>query len=163
MKKILNVTAIKKNLNKQSLNYYIDNKNVIAWNKQCTFAIFCNELLFNEEIKNNIPTNQFTELPPALETILENYENSELIIHTLITYKLNNCDAYLFQNMKYKYLTPVNTELLKIMNNIADFTAWQYKKNTGVLFKNDFLKIIIFPLFDGDIKNKIIDLGNMLQ
>ena len=162
-KSILNITALKKNTYKKPLNYYIEENSVTIWNTCGTFCIKCSKILFELEIQNNIPTNNIQEPPEAVKNVFNGYVDAEMLIHTFITYKLQDKNAYLFQNKKYKYISPIDTELLKIINNIADFTAWQYKANTGILFRNDFLKVILFPLRNDRIKENIIELGESLK
>ena len=159
MKTTFNATAIKKICKKEPLQYGKHNDNIIAWDKRGLFAISCNSLFFELEIKNKIPTTE-TDIPSCIIKNFDYFENNETTVlnETFLQMELSNATARLYQNIKYKYFTPVNIELLKIINNIADFTPYQYKQNTAILFKNDYIKIIIMPLRNDNIKEKLTDI-----
>lgn len=164
-KSIIKSSALKKNANKKPLNYYILDNDVIIWNNTGHFAIKCNKLFFEIEIQQKTPTQMALELPACIINTFNNFKDntSEILAHTFITIQLNNMNCYLFQNIKHKYLSPININLLHIINNIEDFTPYQQKQNSAILFKNDFFEILLMPIRNTGIKEKIIDIVEILQ
>jgi hypothetical protein len=167
MKKIIpiNLSALKKNLNKNPLNYYNIENNVIMWNTAGTLVIKCNKLFFEMEIQNKIPSNPAQQLPSCIPATLKAFEDNpgEILAHTFLTMLLKNDNVYLFQNMKYKYMTPIKTSLLEIIKNIEDFTPYQLKQNNAILFKNDFFEIILMPMRNDNIKTHLINIVEALK
>lgn len=162
-KSIFNSTALKKASNKKALLFnYSEDNDVIIWNESGTFVIKCNKLLFEYEILNSLPTEQ-KEIPTCIPATFATFENSSVLSETFLYLELNNIIVKLYQNYKYKYLTPVNTELLKILNNLTNFTPYQAKQNSPLLFKNDFISVLIMPVYNGGIKEKIQTIAEELK
>lgn len=161
----INITALKKNLSKHALNYYTIENDVIMWSNSGTFAIKCNKLFFEIEIQAKTPTQAAPSLPTCIINILDSFKNSqpEILTHTFLTMNINNMNCYLFQNIKYKYITPINNDVLNIIKNIEDFTPYQLKQNFAILFKNDFFDIILMPVRNDEIKEKLIDIAETLK
>ena len=163
-KSIFTLTAIKKQLDKQPLNYASYGEKIACWNKRGTFVILVNESLFNAEIQNTIPTIK-TELPACIPKTFEAFKNNEstILSHTFLTMELNNVNAYLFQNIKHKYITPIKINLLSIINDITCFTPYQIKANSGVLFVNEDISVLIFPIYNKYIADKLINITDYLK
>ena len=166
-KSIFNQTALKKSANKQPLLFnYSEDNNVFIWNQPGTFVIKCNKLLFESEILSTLPTNQQTELPACIDKTFAAFEdnNNTILTETFLNIDLQNkYTARVYQNYKYKYLTLINTDLLKILNNSVDYTPYQYKENSAVLYKNDFVSCIILPIYNRGMKEKFINLAEELS
>lgn len=163
-KSIFNQSALKKASNKKALFYnQSEDNNVIMWNAAGTFIIKCNQLLFNIEIKNNIPTEQ-KEIPQCIFDTFAAFQNSEILSDTFLTFETpDHYVARMYQNRSYKYITLVNTELLKILNGIEHYTPYQYKENRAILYKNGDINCLIFPLYNRGIKEKIQTLAEELK
>lgn len=162
-KTIFNYAALKKASNKSALFYNLsDNNNIIVWNKAGTFVIKCNKLLFEAEILNTLPTEQ-KEIPSCIPATFEAFQDSNILSETFLTIELNNITARIYQNYKYKYLTIVNTELIKILNNSVTYTPYQYKENRAILYKNGDISCIIFPVYNRGITEKIQTLSKELE
>ena len=163
-KATFNISSIKKHLDKNPLNYAEYGEKIACWNKRGTFVIIVSKLVFETEIKNTLPT-VVIDLPSCIPTTIKGFSDNESVIlsHTFLTMQLNNIDACLFQNIKYKYITPIDNKLLSILNNIEDFTPYQIKENTSVLFKNEDISVLIFPLFNRDIANKLKSITDTLK
>lgn len=163
-KSIFNQSALKKAANKKALFYnQSEDNNVIIWNAAGTFVIKCNQLLFDIEIKNNIPTEQ-KEIPQCIFDTFAAFKDSNILSETFLTIDLpDNYTARIYQNYKHKYLTLVNTELLKIINDIQHYTPYQYKENRAILYKNGDINCLIFPLYNRGIKDKLIKIVEELK
>ena len=163
-KSIFNQSALKKAAGKKALLYnYTDNNIVIVWNASGTFVFKINTYLFDIEIKNNIPTEQ-KEIPQCIFDTFAAFTDSNILSETFLTIDLpDNYTARIYQNYKYKYLTLVNTELLKIINGIEHYTPYQYKENRAILYKNGDINCLIFPLYNRGIKDKLIKIAEELK
>lgn len=163
-KTIFNQSALKKASNKKALLYnYTDNNMVIVWNAPGTFVFKINSYLFDIEIKNNIPTEQ-KEIPQCIFDTFAAFQNSEILSDTFLTFETpDHYTARMYQNRSYKYITLVNTELLKIINDIQHYTPYQYKENRAILYKNGDINCLIFPLYNRGIKEKIQNLAEELK
>ena len=163
-KTIFNQSALKKASNKKALLYsYTDNNMVIVWNASGTFVFKINTYLFDIEIKNNIPTEQ-KEIPQCIFDTFAAFQNSEILSDTFLTFETpDHYTARMYQNRSYKYITLVNTELLKILNGIEHYTPYQYKENRAILYKNGDINCLIFPLYNRGIKEKIQTLAEELK
>lgn len=163
-KSIFNQSALKKAANKKPLLFnYSEDNNVIIWNAAGTFVIKCNKLLFEIEIQNTLPTEQ-KEIPQCIFDTFTAFENSNILSETFLTIELpDNITGRIYQNYKYKYLTLVNIELLKIINDIAHYTPYQFKENRAILYKNGDINILIFPLYNRGIKEKIQTIAEELK
>ena len=159
-KTTFNATAIKKICKKEPLQYGKHNDNIIAWDKWGIIAISCNPVFFELEIKNKIPTAE-TEIPDIIIKTFDYYENTEttVLYETFLLMELQDKTARIYQNYKHNYFTPIDSELLKILNNLQDFTPYQAEQNKAVLFKNDFVQSIIMPLHNKGIKEKLQDIA----
>lgn len=163
MKTIFNKTALKKAANKSALLFNYSGNTVIFWNKAGTICIKCNKLLFETEILNNIPVTQVDSLPTCIPETFKAFEDSNVLSETFLTIELQDISARIYQNYKHKYLTIINIELLKILNNIADFTPYQTKENRATLFKTDFIECIIMPMWNKGIAEKLTLLSEELK
>ena len=163
-KSIFNQTALKKASNKKPLLFnYTDNNIVIVWNTSGTFVFKINSYLFDIEIKNNIPTEQ-KEIPQCIFDTFAAFENSEILSDTYLIFETpDHYTARMYTNRNYKYITLVNTELLKIVNNAQHYTPYQYRENRAILFKNGDINCLIFPLYNKGIKEKITTLAEELN
>ena len=162
-KSIFNQSALKKASNKKALFYnYSEDNNVIIWNAAGTFVIKCNKLLFEIEIQNTLPTEQ-KEIPQCIFDTFASFQDSTILTETFLTIELNNITARIYQNYKHKYITLVNTELLKILNDTIHYTPYQYKENRAILYKNGDISCVIFPVYNRGIAEKIQTLAKELE
>lgn len=167
-KKIFNIAAIKKTLDKKPLFYStMENDIIKCWNSRGHYSITIPKILFDDEILNNIPTQE-TELPQCISNYFKNISDDDfnIISHTFLTMELpNGINAYLYKNYKHNYFTPIDTNILKILNNIENYTPYQFKENTGIIFKHDtnMLDILIMPLHNQGIKEKLNKIMEVIQ
>ena len=157
-KSIFNIAAIKKLSDKKPINYSTtqDDK-IIFWNSKGLFAIKCDKYYFESEIKNNLPTN-FVDLPSCIVNHFKAFTENEsnVLSETFLLKELpQGITAKLYQNYKYDYFTLIDIQILKIFNFIENYTPLQYKENTSVLFKSDFIDILIMPLYNRGIKEEL--------
>lgn len=163
MKNIFNQTALKKAANKKPLLFnYSEDNSVIIWNVSGTFVIKCNKLLFELELQNTLPTEQ-KEIPSCIPETFTAFQDSNILSETFLTIELDNVTARIYQNYKYKYLTIINIELLKILNDSVKYTPYEFKENRAVLFKNGDINCILFPLYNRGIAEKIQTLAEELK
>lgn len=163
MKNIFNQTALKRAANKKPLLFnYSEDNNVIIWNASGTFVIRCNKLLFELEIQNIFPT-ELKEIPACIPKTFGAFQNSNILSETFLTIELDNVTARIYQNYKYKYLTIINIELLKILNNSINYTPYEFRENNPVLFKNGDIECILFPLYNRGIAEKIQNIAEELK
>lgn len=163
-KTIFNYAALKKASNKTALFYNeSEDNNIIVWNKAGTFVIKCNKLLFEIEIQNTLPTEQ-KEIPQCIFDTFTAFKDSNILSETFLQLDLRDGHiARMYQNFKHKYITLIDIELLKILNESIHYTPYQYKENRAVLFKNGDINVLLFPLHNRAVKEKIIDLADELK
>jgi hypothetical protein len=162
-KSIFNITALKKAANKKPLLFNKNDNNVVIWNASGTFVLKLPEMLFTSEIQNNLPTEERPAPDCIAKTFLifENQPNP--MIDTFLSIELNNCkNARMYQNYKYKYITLIDNDLLKIIYNGSNYTVDSIKENSCLLFKNIDISILLFPLHNKGISEKITRLAEEL-
>lgn len=156
-KQILNLSAIKKQLNKKALLFnYTDNNRVIAWGENGYFALYVPAMYFDEEIKTKLPTTQ-TDIPKCINDVLNGFNGdiSHLYNTDLSICFPNKIEVNIYKNNDYNYLTPINKEMTNIINNIDTYTVKQYKQNWAVLFQNNDINIILLPCKNDGIAKKL--------
>lgn len=160
MKTNINLAALKKNIKKEVLNYYIAPETVFLWDSKGYFAFMVNHLLFESEILPNIPTKEQNELPRVIKNIFV-ADISEYNILTKTPFLMNTIiPAQLLKCYNEHYITPVSIDLYKMMNYPETFTIYQRKENTPILFVSDAITFLIMPIFNRGIKEKLQEIAN---
>lgn len=162
-KSIFNIAAIKKLSDKKPLLYSTtEDGKIIFWNSKGLFAVKCNKYYFESEIKNNLPTNP-VELPTCIDNHFNAFTENEpnVLSETFLLKELpQGITARLYQNYKHDYYTIIDVSLLKIFNFYENFTPWQYRENTSVLFSASDIDVLIMPLHNRGIKEELKNMIN---
>jgi hypothetical protein len=160
--KTINLAALKKNLKKEPLNYYIAPEKIFLWDKQGFFAFIVNHLVFESEILPNIPTVEQPELPMGIKKVMIADTNDyNIITPTLFYIELANSKnpVKLFKCYNRNYIIPINSDFYKMLNYPEEFTILQAKENAPVHFINDAITIIIMPIHNKGIIEKLQDIA----